>query len=111
MLRVLERWDFSGDTAATEGTGMPFEDQWFYTRMKALADDAEIAGELGVVVELPDQETAARFAVETVWAADGDGITRPLGFHQPQRWQKDNMGSIMEYCPEVGMIAGSTFFG
>ncbi|KAI1122854.1 hypothetical protein F5Y10DRAFT_281375 [Nemania abortiva] len=84
-----------------------FEDQWFFARMRELGQDVELAGELGVRVNLPDQETAERFALETIWV---EGL-RPLGFHQPHRWQKEHMDEIMNYCPEVGMIAGSSFFG
>ncbi|KAI0456161.1 hypothetical protein F5B21DRAFT_468923 [Xylaria acuta] len=75
--------------------------------MTELGEDGELADELGVRVNLPDPDTAARFAVETIWT-EGQ---MPLGFHQPHRWQSEHMGDIMEYCPEVGMIAGSSFFG
>ncbi|KAI1423786.1 hypothetical protein F5Y12DRAFT_506339 [Xylaria sp. FL1777] len=108
VLAVLDRWDFAVDSAAA---GAPvewrFEDQWFYARMAQLGRDAEVAGELGLSVDLPDMDTASGFALETIWV---DGL-RPLGYHQPQRWQGEHMGAIMEYCPEVGMIAGSSFFG
>ncbi|KAI0907506.1 hypothetical protein F4823DRAFT_641330 [Ustulina deusta] len=104
VLRVLERWDFGADDAPTESK---FEDQWFYARMRELGENTELAGELGIRVNLPDQGTAGSFAVETIWV-EGQ---RPLGFHQPHRWQSDHMGDIMKYCPEVGMIAGSSFFG
>ncbi|KAI0191454.1 hypothetical protein EV127DRAFT_511096 [Xylaria flabelliformis] len=104
VLRVLERWDFKTDsTAADAPREWRYEDQWFFARMKELGEH----GELGVKVNLPDQDTASRFAVETIWV-EGQ---MPLGFHQPQRWQGEHLGDIMEYCPEVGMIAGSSFFG
>ncbi|KAI1148415.1 hypothetical protein F4825DRAFT_464930 [Nemania diffusa] len=106
-LRVLGRWDFGADSAAPDAPReWRFEDQWFAARMRELGEDAELAGELGVRVNLPDREAAARFAVETIWV---EGL-RPLGFHQPQRWQGEHMAEIAEYCPEVGMIAGSSFF-
>ncbi|KAI3336752.1 hypothetical protein HD806DRAFT_16870 [Xylariaceae sp. AK1471] len=98
VLRVLERWDLG------EGE---FEDQWLYARMRELDEDKELVGELGVRVNLPDEEIAGRFAAETIWM-EGQ---RPLGFHQPHRWQGEHMEDIMRYCPEVGMIAGSSFFG
>jgi hypothetical protein len=100
VLRVIGLWDFGAG-------GEQFEDQWFFARMAQLAEDMELAGELGVEVRLPDEATAARFAVETIWTEGA----RPLGFHQPHRWQGGHMEQIMDYCPEVGMIAGSTFFG
>ncbi|KAI0552911.1 hypothetical protein F4679DRAFT_532888 [Xylaria curta] len=108
VLRVLERWDFGVDSAAADAPReWKYEDQWFFARMKELGENGELADELGVKVRLPDQDTASRFAVETIWVED----QMPLGFHQPQRWQGEHMGDIMEYCPEVGMIAGSSFFG
>ena len=108
MLRVLERWDFAVDSAAGDAPReWKFEDQWFYARMRDLAQDAELRGEFGVSANLPSMEIAGSFAVETIWVEGG----RPLGFHQPQRWQSQHMDEIMEYCPEVGMIAGSSFFG
>ncbi|KAI1755376.1 hypothetical protein F4782DRAFT_403113 [Xylaria castorea] len=108
VLRVLERWDFGADSAAADAPReWRYEDQWFFARMKELGEDGDlVADELGVKVNLPDRDTASRFAVETIWAED----LMPLGFHQPQRWQREHMGDIMEYCPEVGMIAGSSFF-
>ncbi|KAI1742167.1 hypothetical protein F4680DRAFT_41977 [Xylaria scruposa] len=108
VLRVLERWDFGVDSAVVDAPReWRYEDQWFFARMKELGENGELADELGVKVHLPDQDTAARFAVETIWV-EGQ---MPLGFHQPQRWQGEHMSDIMEYCPEVGMIAGSSFFG
>ncbi|KAJ2968531.1 hypothetical protein NUW58_g10202 [Xylaria curta] len=108
LLRVVEHWDFAADAAAENAPVQSrFEDQWFFTKMRALGDDPELADELGVRVNLPDQRTAAGFAVETLWV---EGLW-PLGFHQPHRWQSGRMDQIMKYCPEVGMIAGSSFFG
>ncbi|KAI8950869.1 hypothetical protein F4801DRAFT_314807 [Xylaria longipes] len=107
VLRVIERWDFGADSAAADAPQeWKFEDQWFFARMKELGEDGELADELGVKVNLPDQDTASKFAVETIWI-EGQ---MPLGFHQPQRWQGEHMGDIMAYCPEVGMIARSSFF-
>ncbi|KAI1176292.1 hypothetical protein F4777DRAFT_277539 [Nemania sp. FL0916] len=115
VLRVIERWSFAADNSAAQRdngeAGVPqewgFEDQWLAARMRELGSDVELAGELGLTVNLPDERTAAGFAVETMWF---EGL-RPLGYHQPQRWQEEHMPEIMEYCPEVGMIAGSSFFG
>ncbi|KAI0118836.1 hypothetical protein GGR51DRAFT_134615 [Nemania sp. FL0031] len=108
LLRVIERWDFGVDSAAEDAPReWRFEDQWFFARMRELGEDVELAGELGVTVNLPDLETAERFALETIWV---EGV-RPLGFHQPHRWQREHMDEIMAYCPEAGMIAGSSFFG
>ncbi|KAI0435126.1 hypothetical protein F5Y09DRAFT_352397, partial [Xylaria sp. FL1042] len=108
VLRVMQRWDFAVDSAVPDAPQeWRFEDQWFYARMGDLAADGELEGELGIRVNLPDADTASRFAIETIWVEGA----RPLGFHQPRRWQGEHMDEIMAYCPEVGMIAGSTFFG
>lgn len=63
-----------------------FEDQWFYMRLK----------ERGA--NLPEVAVARTFSVETMYYAT------PLGYHQPARWQAARMKSILEWCPEVGMI-------
>ncbi len=69
-----------------------FEDQWFYSRLSERND-----------ANLPNQETAMKFSVETIY------YETPLGYHQPQRWQPDNMEQIQEYCPEVGMLLSQRF--
>ncbi|KAK8042454.1 hypothetical protein PG994_012937 [Apiospora phragmitis] len=65
-----------------------FEDQWFYTE----------AVKRGAV--LPTQLVAREFSVETIYH------DRPLGYHQPQRWQRDKMKEVMDWCLEVGMLVG-----
>ncbi|KAI0202176.1 hypothetical protein F4808DRAFT_81395 [Astrocystis sublimbata] len=102
LLKILDQWAFPGG----------FEDQWFYARMEEMRDNITSdgqhqyeGGEVQAYVNLPDERTAGMFAVETIWK------DQPLGYHQPHRWQGARMKEIMEYCPEVGMIAGSTFFG
>lgn len=96
-LDVVLRYSFADDSSAEDAPGhFQFEDQWLYTRM------AETMG--GEGARLPPEDVARSFAVETIWQ------DRPLGFHQPSRWQKDRMPEIMEYCPEVGMISGAAFF-
>ncbi|KAI4596505.1 hypothetical protein KJ359_005259 [Pestalotiopsis sp. 9143b] len=93
-LDIVTRHSFAADSEAEGAPGhFQFEDQWLYTRM------AEGEG-----ARLPPEDVARSFAVETVWQ------DRPLGFHQPSRWQRDRMPEIMEYCPEVGMISGAAFF-
>jgi len=69
-----------------------FEDQWFYKQARSLEAEQE--------VRLPDPETAQKFAVETIY------YEKPLGYHQPTRWQKDRMSEIEEWCPEVKMLIG-----
>ncbi|CAJ2510141.1 Uu.00g060410.m01.CDS01 [Anthostomella pinea] len=98
VLELVTRFSYENDSAVPGAPAtMVFEDQWMYTRMMQMAEEGGM--------RLPDEATASRFAVETIWEEE------PLGFHQPVRWQKDNMDRIMKYCPEAGMISGSVFFG
>ncbi|KAI9105552.1 hypothetical protein DFS34DRAFT_599892 [Phlyctochytrium arcticum] len=69
-----------------------FEDQWFFRQLSALGPEKG--------VKLPDAETAKKFAVETIY------YERPLGYHQPSRWQAGNMNEIETWCPEVKMLVG-----
>ncbi|KAI0390019.1 hypothetical protein F5Y17DRAFT_446425 [Xylariaceae sp. FL0594] len=79
----------------------------------------KFAAELGL---RPDPDEAALFAVGSGVSvvvveggrSGGKGRRRKrelgrLGFHQPHRWQKENMKEMMECCPEVGILSGSTF--
>ncbi|KAH6654012.1 hypothetical protein BKA67DRAFT_267830 [Truncatella angustata] len=102
VLEILGRHSWAADSEVPGApANMKFEDQWLYTRMQELPARAD--GTPGA--NLPGEEVARRFAVETVWSEE-----MPLGFHQPMRWQKGNMAKIMKYCPEVGMIGGAAFF-
>ncbi|KAL8357045.1 hypothetical protein RB598_002057 [Gaeumannomyces tritici] len=89
--------EFRRANSAPGGGALPaherFEDQWFYSK----------AVEMGA--NLPGPEVAREFAVETVY------FERPLGFHQPARWQKDKMEEILAWCPEVAMLEGQAKFG
>jgi hypothetical protein len=101
VLDLVTRYSYDNDSLAPDApTHMKFEDQWLYTRMLELpARDDGTPG-----ANLPKEDVAHAFAVETVWQE------RPFGFHQPVRWQKNRMDKIMKYCPEVGMIGGAAFF-
>ena len=79
---------FSNESGGNE---VSFEDQWFYGRLK----------ERGA--KLPSEEVARKFAVETIY------YERPLGYHQPQRWQHDHIKQITKWCPEVGLLMGRRF--
>ncbi|KAF9872904.1 hypothetical protein CkaCkLH20_09767 [Colletotrichum karsti] len=73
--------------------GNDFEDQWFNARVK------ERNG------KLPSAEQAMKFAVETIY------YETPLGYHQPLRWQKENIEKMAEWCPEIGLLnSGAHFF-
>lgn len=84
FLQIVQESDFSKGT-------VEFEDQWFYIEAKA---------RVGKGVNLPGPDIAMTFAVETI------DYETPLGYHQPARWQADNMAQIEEYCPEVKMLIG-----
>lgn len=64
------------------------EDLWFYAE----------AVKRGAV--LPIQRVAQEFSVGPIYHA------KPLGYHQPQRWQHERMKEILDWCPEVGMLVG-----
>ncbi|KAJ3024338.1 hypothetical protein HKX48_000013 [Thoreauomyces humboldtii] len=79
VLRVIEKFDWN----QTPGE---FEDQWFFARMQLIEG-----------TRLPTEQEAMPFSVETIW------FDRPLGYHQPKRWQEARMGEILAYCPEVAL--------
>lgn len=84
FLQITQESDF-------EHSGVQFEDQWFFNQTSA---------RVGQGVVLPTEETAKYFAVESIYHE------RPLGYHQPSRWQSGHMTEIEEWCPEVKMILG-----
>ncbi|KAJ4423779.1 hypothetical protein N0V82_001517 [Gnomoniopsis sp. IMI 355080] len=69
-------------------SGQEFEDQFFYAELKKRG------------AEMPQEEVAKTFAVETIY------YETPLGYHQPQRWQAEKMSDIAQWCPEVSMLIG-----
>lgn len=81
FLEVVKETDFST-------SGDQFEDQFFYKKLKEKN------------AELPIEEVAKTFSVETIY------YETPLGYHQPQRWQANNMEAIETWCPEVKMLIG-----
>jgi len=89
----LRNVDLTLDIARTASTeSMKFEDQWFYARMK----------ERGA--NLPPEDVARLFAVETVY------YDYPLGYHQPQRWNRERMGAVTAWCPEVALAQPGHFY-
>lgn len=69
-----------------------FEDQWFFARLK----------EAGA--RLPTPEEAMRFGVETIWHDE------PLGVHQVQRWQKEQLEELATWCPEYRLADEGTLY-
>ncbi|KAH8649098.1 hypothetical protein BX600DRAFT_474538 [Xylariales sp. PMI_506] len=72
-------------------SGQEFEDQWFFTEAQKRVEQG---------VQLPSSEIARSFSVETIY------YEKPLGYHQPERWQSAKMNEIKQWCPEVGMLVG-----
>lgn len=64
------------------------EDQWFYKVLEGKVKDG---------IRLASPEVAETFAVETRF------YDRPLGYHQPERYQAEHMDAILQWCPEVAM--------
>ncbi|KAK1762187.1 hypothetical protein QBC33DRAFT_552587 [Phialemonium atrogriseum] len=82
FLQITKEADF-------ETSPFDYEDSWFYAQAKARA---------GVL--LPTEDVAKTFSVETIYTE------KPLGYHQPSRWQAHKMAEIEEWCPEVKMLIG-----
>ncbi|KAH9218238.1 hypothetical protein DL95DRAFT_458494 [Leptodontidium sp. 2 PMI_412] len=70
-----------------------YEDQWFSKKMREMPGGSN----------LPTPEVAMKFSVETTW------YDKPLGYHQPNVWQKEHMDEIYKWCPEYGMCTLETF--
>ncbi|KAF3771326.1 hypothetical protein M406DRAFT_344582 [Cryphonectria parasitica EP155] len=81
FLQIVRETDFAT-------SGHEFEDQFFFAELEKRG------------AELPDQNVAKTFSVETIY------YETPLGYHQPQRWQAAHMESIEDWCPEVKMLIG-----
>ncbi|KFY81957.1 hypothetical protein V500_10935 [Pseudogymnoascus sp. VKM F-4518 (FW-2643)] len=63
-----------------------YEDQWYFMRMR----------ERGA--NLPIEDVAKTFAVQTLY------YEFPIGYHQPEKFQAENMTLIEEWCPEVKLV-------
>lgn len=81
FLQVVREVDFAT-------SGHKFEDQFFYQELQRRG------------APMPSEEEAKTLAVETIF------YETPLGYHQPQRWQAENMQAIEDWCPEVKMLIG-----
>ncbi|KFY74293.1 hypothetical protein V499_05672 [Pseudogymnoascus sp. VKM F-103] len=73
------------DPEAEEDTDR-YEDQWYFMRMR----------ERGA--NLPIEDVAKTFAVQTLY------YEFPIGYHQPEKFQAENMTLIEEWCPEVKLV-------
>ena len=98
ILKILDESNFMNETKGKGGPpDVEFEDQWFYKKMMEMPplDD----GTPGA--NLPPVDVAQTFAVETIM------YEHPLGYHQPQRWQPDNIAKIEEWWPEVRLCTSN----
>ncbi|KAI9733849.1 MAG: hypothetical protein M1818_007116 [Claussenomyces sp. TS43310] len=76
-----------------------YEDQWFFKRMTELP--LQLDGRPGA--NLPSEEIAKTFAVETVYHE------QPLGYHQPGVFIADKISEIEAWCPEYRLTSGKGF--
>jgi hypothetical protein len=76
------------------------EDQWYYKKMKELPP--KLDGSPGA--NLPSVEVGKEFVVEGMWHDN------PLGYHQVERWQKDNISHVDKWCPEWRIVGEGYHF-
>lgn len=93
---IARKFKFTDDLNAAEDifkmpNFMKFEDHWF---MRKFEENPDMVPNL----KIPNYDIAGTFSVETLY------FEKPLGFHQPHRWQPGHYADIVEWCPEVGMI-------
>lgn len=99
-LDIVNMYDWQVERHGDHSQGnVDYEDQWFSKKMRELPPKAD--GSPGA--NLPPLDVAMKFSVETMW------YEKPLGFHQPNVWQKDNMAEIYMWCPEYRMCTLETF--
>ncbi len=93
-LEIVNNYDWQVERHGDHSAGnVDYEDQWFSKKMRELPTGSN----------LPPPEVAMRFSVETMW------YDKPLGYHQPNVWQKDHMEEIYKWCPEYRMCTLETF--
>ncbi len=99
-LEITRAYDWQTERHGDHSKGnVDYEDQWFCKKMREFPIGAD--GEPGA--RLPPIGVAMKFSVETMW------YDRPLGYHQPNIWQKERMGDIYKWCPEYRMCTMETF--
>lgn len=104
ILDIIYASNFDNETHVDDNivanVNVDFEDQWFYKKMMELAVKPSPSGDGSTLpgANLPSQEIAMKFAVETI------SYEWPLGYHQPARFQPGRMEQIERWCPEVRMV-------
>lgn len=100
-LEIISRWNWTEERAQSPDPMFPnvaYEDQWFYKKMRYINNaSARNDSEGNSWVNLPTQEEAMKFAVETIW------YDKPLGYHQVGLWQVDRLEEVNKWCPEHWM--------
>lgn len=66
------------------------EDAWFWKKLKTFP----LLGDGTTKANLPDAETAMRFAVGPVWEDE------PFGYELVHVWHEDRMDDVLRWCPE-----------
>jgi hypothetical protein len=100
FLEITQSYDWQVERHGDHSKGnIDYEDQWFSQKLRELP-----AGADGLPsANLPSVEVAQKFSVETMW------FDKPLGYHQPNVWQKERMDDIYRWCPEYRMCTTETF--
>lgn len=98
MLSIVAQSSFAKELEQQDHIAV--EDQWYYKKMKELP--AKPDGSPGA--NLPTVEVATEFVVEGMWHDS------PLGYHQVERWQKDNLSHVDKWCPEWRIVGEGYHF-
>ena len=106
MLSVISLWNFTaeGEYKQEHPDDESFEfhdveDQWYYKKMVKMPPKADGSP----AAHLPNPEVAASFVVEAIWS------DHPLGYHQVERWQSDNLAKVNRWCPEWKLIKEGSY--
>ncbi|KAK0105491.1 hypothetical protein ONS95_004147 [Cadophora gregata] len=93
-LEIVQNYDWQVERHGDHSAGnVDYEDQWFSKKMREMPGGST----------LPTPEIAMQFSVETMW------YDKPLGYHQPNVWQKEHMDEIYKWCPEYRLCTLETF--
>lgn len=98
MLSVIAGSNFAKELDGKDA--IQVEDQWYYKKMKDLPP--KLDGSPGA--KLPSVEVGKEFVVEGMWHDS------PLGYHQVERWQKDNISHVDKWCPEWRIVGEGYHF-
>jgi hypothetical protein len=96
MLDIVKSNNWRREKALAEDPSVESEGLWFQKKMRELPvrEDGQPAA------RFPSECVAKTFSVESMW------YDYPLGFHQVERWQEENMEKVDRWCPEWRMASG-----